>query len=204
MELILISESKLKIMLTADDMESYDISNEQMSYEVKTTRDGFEKILDVAKEKTGFDSASSKLLIQVYPSRNGGCEVYVIRDGEVKSCQSAKEKSGPPKKKKEVCVYLFDGIDGMLKVCDVLLKCGYKNESSVYYEQLSGKTRYYLVLQEEVPYSSQNRKRKSLSKSDLANEYGKRLGGREILMYIEEHADRLIERNAVKTVSGLV
>ena len=33
MELILISESKLKIMLTAGDMEDYCISNEYMSYE---------------------------------------------------------------------------------------------------------------------------------------------------------------------------
>ena len=204
MELILISESKLKIMLTADDMESYEISNEQMSYEVKTTREGFEKILDVAKEKTGFDSTSSKLLIQVYPSRNGGCEVYVIRDGEVKNSPNTKEKSNPPKKKKEVCVYLLDGIEGLIKVCDILHKCGYKNESSVYYEMIGEKTRYFLVLQEEVPYSSQNRKRKSLNKSDLANEYGKRLGGRDIVLYIEEHADRLIEKNAVKTVGGLI
>ena len=204
MELILISESKLKIMLTADDMESYAISNEQMSYEVKTTRDGFEKILDVAKEKTGFDSASSKLLIQVYPSRNGGCEVYVIRECDAKSDQGVKEKNNPPKKKKEVCVYLFDGIDGMLRTCNMLDECGYKNESSVYYEQIGDRTRYYLVLQEEVPYSSQNRKRKSLSKSDLADEYGKRLGGRDVMMYIEEHAKRLIEKNAIKAIGGLL
>ena len=208
MELILISESKLKIMLTADDMENYEISNENLSYERSDTRRVFGRILNEAKERTGFDSTSNNLFIQVYPSKNGGCEVYVTISSEaaqqnVKQEKRPKEKNTSPKKKKEYCVYLFDSIENTLSACKILGECGYKNESMLYAENNGNASRYYLVLQEEIPQPSQNRKKKSVSKSDLANEFGKRVGGRECLYYIKEHAVAVAEKNAIEVVGKL-
>ncbi|MBE6718067.1 MAG: adaptor protein MecA [Ruminococcaceae bacterium] len=204
MELILISESKLKIMLTADDMENYDISNEQMTYEKKETRRVFEKLLDEAREKTGFDSSSERIFIQVYPSKNGGCEVYVTLNTEGKQERKQREKSTAPKNKKEYCVYLFENIDDALSACCVLRKIGYKNESSLYSEQKGkAQVKYYLVLQEDVIQNTQGRKRRNVSKSDLANEYGKKLASKEWMLYIREHGKAIVEKNAVQTMSVL-
>lgn len=208
MELIVISESKLKIMLTADDMENYSISNEDLSYERKDTRRVFGRILNEAREKTGFDSDSSNLFIQVYPSKNGGCEIYVtvsVETSDRKPTQDKrqKDKNAPPKKKKEYCVYLFDSMANAISACKVLLECGYKNESRLYVEKVMAGSRYYLVLQEETAQVSQGKKKKSVSKSDLANEFGRRIGGKEKVIYIKEHARAVLEERAIDTISGM-
>ena len=68
MELIRISDSKMKIMLSAEDMARYEITAERLNYENTETRRVVWQILDEAKQKTGFDAASDRVLIQVYPS----------------------------------------------------------------------------------------------------------------------------------------
>ncbi len=210
MELILISESKLKIMLTADDMEDYEISNELMTYACKDTRKMFGKILEEARAKTGFDCTSGKLFIQVYPSKNGGCEVYVTSDMEEsakeqpKAEKKTKEKSTQPKLKKEYCVFVFGIISDVVASCDILKKSGYQNESALYFEKIGENiSKYYLVLQEEVPQYQQNRRKKAPTKCDLANEYGKRLENKESIFYIKEHAKCIVCKNAVEIMSKL-
>ena len=51
MELIVISSSKLKIMLSADDMSKYALGAE-IDYADRKTRQAFRSILDEAREKT--------------------------------------------------------------------------------------------------------------------------------------------------------
>ncbi len=203
MELILISESKLKIMLTADDMEDYSISCECMSYGSKDTRKIFGKILEEAKEKTGFDSNTGQLYIEVYPCRNGGCEVYVstFEDMCVEQRRSEK-KNTAAKRKKENCIYGFEDIDSVIGACRILKCTGYGFESTLC-RDMNGRKNYgyYLILQEEMAVNQGNRKRRILNKSDLANEYGKRIDRREIMYYIDEHTERMIEKNAVEVLS---
>ena len=81
MELILISSSKLKIMLSDADMEKYDLTAETVDYDNTATRRAFWSILDDAKNETGFDAASDRLFIQMYPSKDGGCEMFVTKLG---------------------------------------------------------------------------------------------------------------------------
>lgn len=203
MELILISETKLKIMLTADDMESNGISEDLLTYGEKDVRKMFEGILEEAKIKTGFDSNVGRLVIQVYPSKGGGCEVYFIRKSDSERFLGAKEKAPIQRKKKEYCVYLFEGIADVVTVCALLKLSGYTNESALYTDKDNkGDSRYYLVLQEEIPTNDRGRKRKNMCKSDLAAEYGTRFGGRDAMLYISERAYPMIKENAVDAIGG--
>ena len=61
MELIKISDSKLKIALTPTDMEKYSLDIQTMDYDKTETRSAFWQLLDEAKHKTGFDAASEKI-----------------------------------------------------------------------------------------------------------------------------------------------
>ncbi|MBQ8208180.1 MAG: adaptor protein MecA [Clostridia bacterium] len=81
MELIVISDSKLKIMLTSEDLREYSLDCSTFDYENTETRRAFWSILDEAKHRTGFDAASEKVFVQVYPSKKGGCEMYVTKLG---------------------------------------------------------------------------------------------------------------------------
>ena len=75
MELIRISDSKLKIILNETDMRRYALSSDTLSYENGDTRRAVREVLAEAEEETGFHATADRLLIQAYPSRDGGCEL---------------------------------------------------------------------------------------------------------------------------------
>ncbi len=207
MELILISESKLKIMLTKGDMESYSITNEELDYENIDTREAFRSILDEAKNKTGFDSGGGRLFIKVFPSRNGGCEVYITKTSEEKDKTVPKkqtERQTRPRKK-EYCIFLFDDINKVYMACSCLYKTGYTFESSLYAEDSEGRrNRYYLVLQEEGKPSGQQKRKRTVEKSDIAGEFGTRLGSCDTVPYIKEHCNAICTEKAVETIGKLL
>lgn len=79
MELIRISESKLKVMLTSEDMRQYELNAADLDCEDSETRQAFRCILEKAKNQTGFDTHNYRIFIQAYPCRGGGCELYVTK-----------------------------------------------------------------------------------------------------------------------------
>ena len=79
MELIVIDETKLKIMLTPPDMRHYDLHAERMTTANAATRNAFRHIFDDARERIGFDTSGERLLVQLYTSRGGGCEIFVTK-----------------------------------------------------------------------------------------------------------------------------
>ena len=193
-------------MLTPDDMVVYRISEEMLTFEKKDVRSTFSEILDEVKTKTGFDSTNGRLFIQVYPSKDGGCEVYLTRSfeetGRCNGKDRDKDKNRLPKTQKEYCVYRFDSLGNVLTACYVLKKSGYSFDSMLYAhkERVDG---YFLVLQEEVIQDARYKKKRGPNKSDLAAEYGRRMGSREAMLYISEHASAIIDKDAVKLAGGL-
>lgn len=85
MEYLRINENKLKITLTREELHFYGMDLANLSYSSTETRRAFWAILDDAKHATGFDAAASRVSVQIFASRAGGCEMYVIgipKDGE--------------------------------------------------------------------------------------------------------------------------
>ena len=81
MELIVISDSKLKIMLTAPDMIRYDLEGSCKDCTDDKTRAAFRHIFDDARREIGFDTEGERLFVQMYASREGGCEIFVTKLG---------------------------------------------------------------------------------------------------------------------------
>ncbi len=83
MELILISESKLKIMLSPPDMARYELEVTRMDCADAHTRAAFRHIFDDVRAEVGFDTAGAPLFVQLYASPEGGCEIFVTKlEGE--------------------------------------------------------------------------------------------------------------------------
>ena len=81
MEWIRISSNKLKIMLTAKDAERYELKCEKAELADAPTRAAFREILTDIKKETDFDATEDKVYIQMYPSKEGGCELFVTKIG---------------------------------------------------------------------------------------------------------------------------
>ena len=87
MELIKISDTKLKITLTKDDMIRYELNCDTIDYDNTETRKAFWNILDHAKHVTGFDAASERVFIQLYPDKGGGCAGSHKPHGHARRCR---------------------------------------------------------------------------------------------------------------------
>lgn len=81
MELIKISASKLKIMLSVPDMQKYDLEADSIDCADERTREAFRHIFDDAGAQVDFRTEGERLFIQLYTSRGGGCEIFVTKLG---------------------------------------------------------------------------------------------------------------------------
>lgn len=187
MELILISESKLKIMLSADDMELYDITCETIDYDDSFSRRAFWDILSEARDRTGFDAAGEKVYVQVYPSKTGGCEMFVTKlpsDTDESGCARPEIRTDTRKSAKK-CVYRFDSLGNLLLSCREMKNCGFSGVSTAYKD--TPNKRFYLVTDTESP---------------LAGEFFGKQCRINSIYYISEHCKPICE-NAVSVLGSL-
>lgn len=214
MELILISDSKLKIMMTSEDMSAYDLNFENLDYDNTETRRAFWNILDEAKHKTGFDAASDKVFIQLYPSKSGGCEMYVTKlgvcynggSGDMLPAENTKISYQPRKNankglsaKKRTEIYKFENVDWLIKVCGQLYLRGYEGESAVYADLV--KNMYFLCLSESVDYTGYTNP--NFNEYSFIKEFGKSENPVTVKLYIKEYCKCICEKNAVKIFSEM-
>lgn len=144
MEYILINDSKLKIILDSQELAEWDISADELDYANPAARQVFEGLLGYAKKELGFDTAGYKILLQLFPSKDGGCELFVTRLGpnnELKSSRCEKEK-----KKAEKKAYSFDKLSHLLAVCKRLSSIEYSGSSSAWFD---GSGKWFLLLSVE-------------------------------------------------------
>ncbi len=198
MELILISDSKLKIMLSAEDMRLHGITCDTLDKGSITSRKAFWNIMDEAKLQTGFDPAGSKLFVQMYPSKTGGCELFVTRLGSKSTDTKVRRSQAVPISESvltpphnpfytdaEQCIYAFDEMNELLLGCRRLSALGDPPAARAYADE--ERHRFYLVLAADAPI--------------LAEYNGTRCRPRDFA-YIEEHC-RLFCADAIPLLSPL-
>lgn len=195
MELIRIGDGKLKVMLSADDMKRYEIDGESLDYEDSGTRRAFREILEEAKSRTGFDSSGDRVFIQVYPSRSGGCEMYVTK---LASCICAADSAqGPtpdtPKKKglPQMKIFVFGDSQSLLVACRAAGRYA-SSGGSAYYCPESG--RYYLSLPDA---------KTDAPAYDTLREYGRMVTYPAAAEYLCEHCRCICESDALSRLGGL-
>ncbi|MBQ2255881.1 MAG: adaptor protein MecA [Clostridia bacterium] len=208
MDLIKISDTKLKIMLTASDMTYYDLHNETISIADRHVRSVLKRLLEDAKEQTGFDSDISHLYVQMYPCVGGGCELFISKpdtptaDGE--PCPMpvlpAVSKQGRALRASErnvfdTCTYSFARLEDLIAVCRRLESVGFCGQSCAY---VDFKHTYFLVLSGFCAPSLY-----SPDEYCFLGEYGDRESPRAMQGYLCEYCRMICAENAVRTLMRL-
>lgn len=186
MDLLRIGDTKLKVTLTEADMEKYRLDQRTLDYDTTETRSAFWQILDEAKHETGFDAGGGRLFVQVYPSRGGGCEMYVTLLADEEETRTARRASNGVES-----LYRFECLPHLLAACRILRECGYIGESAAY--ALEGA--YFLTVAE--------RRRGELPEYAFLEEYGTRTTCGARLAHLCEHGRCLERSNAVERLSEL-
>jgi len=195
MELLLITATRLKIVMSNEDMERYEITCDSLDYGDDETKRVIRSILDEAKQKVGFDAKGRHVLVQVFPSKDGGCEMYVTKT-------YSESKSGLPVPirntgKETPSVFRFGSSSRLLDACRHLMGRGDILSSSAFSDPES--ERFYLLL-----YTPE---RDAFGREPIllsvANEYGDLVKTEYGLAYLKEHCRCICEKDAVQRLGVL-
>lgn len=199
MEWIRISDNKLKIMLTAEDARRYALDCTNADYAEVLTRDAFRAILTDVRAESGFDASDEKIYIQMYPSKEGGCELFVTRLGllvsdekEANEASKKSEKRTPLPHKRSVAL-LFEELSHLLALCQRLQHSGYTGESEVWQAENGD---WWLICKDGSSLFS-------AKEYGFASEYAQLLGGHDVEIYLSEHGRCICGENAIALLAKL-
>ena len=138
MELIRINEQKLKIMLTASDMSAYDFDPDTIGENSAQTGHAFRLLLADIRRQIPFETEDRQLTVQYFPSRGGGCEMFI---SSVPFCGERKKQSEQrggaltvragrqsPAVFRRDGAYRFETLDCLLRACRRLRDAGFAGE----------------------------------------------------------------------------
>lgn len=196
MDILKISESKLKIMLTKADVKKYKLDTDNVDYNDTKTRNKVWEILDYVKKYHGFDHDGEKLLIQFYPSRDGGAELFVTKLENLshKNERSISKASNVTMLDSKRTIYSFGSFDDLIRASRII-----KNSKSIKGSELffDGENGYYLEIHERG--ASRNG---SICDFAILLEFSSAVP-KELFPYITEHCSKLTRGNAVEQLAKL-
>ena len=207
MEMIRISDGKLKLMLTPTDMCHFELDAESIGENAATTRRAFRLLLDEIRRHTDFDADDLHISVQYFPSREGGCEMFISNlpsdDTDTVSALSRALTPAPKVSQhlpvresfRRDCAYRFENLPDLLAVCQRLHRIAFACDSSAYRDE---KGVYFLLL--SVPSASPFSLPDEL---DFLVEYGTIQNTSALLLYIREHAFAICLSNAISTLGDL-
>lgn len=191
----MVGESKIKIVLSEDERVSYNLNAAAPDISVPSARRSFWSILDMAKKEVGFDPSGDKVLIQLYPLKQGGCEIFVTKLGILPDASArvvAKSNKVALLSKKK-SLYAFTELDDLINAARAVkaVSGDVTPESDVY----CSRDKYYLSIEE---YGKGGEPMEFL----CIMEFGTELAA-DMFTYVSEHADRLTDGDGVERFSAL-
>ena len=210
MEMIMIGQSKLKVMLTREDLEEFELETDDLDYQKTETKRMFWDILGRAKHAVGFDTDGERVLLQLYPSRSGGCELFITKLGILSGAECDRKGlccdteravlhcdvySQSDSEGQETSVYSFEGAASALSACRRLLASGYDRDSTAY---VCDNGRIYLTL-----YDVDLASLPLLDEYSFLSEYGSREDAEFLMPFLSEHGTILCAHAAVEHLGVL-
>ena len=204
MELIKISSTQLKIMLTQDDMLEFKLDSAVAEYNGSDAHKAFRSILVRAKEMSGFDTGDERVFLQMYPSKEGGCEIFVSKTelGNIFTDQIYDTENDPDKAGYESSVrssslicWSFSSLELLLKACHALSDVEQGIVSSRAFVDENKK--YHILARISTSCGISERI------NEMIGEYADNIDTDDFLIYIAEHGKEICRDNAISVLSDL-
>ena len=208
MDMIMISDRKLKVMLTQKDLDGYGIHTEDLDYANTDTKRMLWDLLSLAKRRVSFNTDGQRVLLQLFPSRDGGCEIFVSKLGmlpredpsapadlyaePVLHCKREYTSEPSPQR---VGAFRFESVELLLAVCRRLYGIGYGGESAAY----AGDNRFYYLLLDGMDTTGYL----PFDEFSFIREYGTSESAEGALHFLSEHGSLLCPSDAVRILGSL-
>ena len=190
-EFLVVSKTKLKAILDKEDMIKYKLDATATESDSVLTRRAFREILAVAGDEVGFDTEKDKVLIQLYPSRDGGGELFVTKLGTLtKSDIKAISDSNNVTMLANISrLYKFENLDSLILGAKSMRSTDIT--SDVYY--LDGA--YFLYAEEKCQTGG-------ISELSKLSEFAQRIP-EKLVPYIKEQGSGILVGDAIAKISSL-
>ncbi len=197
MEWIRISEHKLKIMLSAQDARRYALDFDGDDLTPPTSKESFRGVLSDLFAQTGFDASEDKIYIQFYPSKDGGCELFITKVGLSPDSPHGetleKERRSPPEKRRGIAFSSGD-LNAICALCRRLAFRRFAGESELWRDE--GGDWWLLISERGNP--------RTLSEDyRFAREYAVPRTVERAALLLPEHAKKICAKKAVEIFSKL-
>lgn len=198
MELILISTNKLKVTLSEDEVLKYNIPTFDGAASLSDNKSIHTLLSDIRK-MSGFDTESDNLLVEIFESYDGGCEMFITKN------TSSNKKTYSKGEIRELCqnclckntgvAYIFTCTENLISACRALYNAKFKAYSSAY---LDGMGKYYLLLKSADPFCAIDSQ-----KLLVANEFGEVTDKKFLEEYLTEYGKIICRDNAIPTLADV-
>lgn len=191
MEYLMINESSLKVVCTESDLAPYGISADAIEAASIDSRSFIEGVLDGAMRELGFETKKHRVLIKLFPSADGGCEIFISR----LSALQAESDSAKKKEKSdttEIRLYFFERLEHLLFVCSLLSRNEGSCVSDAFYLDSQG---YFLAIECEGALEEYGID--LIDEYSFILEYGERRSAEKYLPMLKEYAKCICRENAV-------
>lgn len=195
MEFLLVGESKIKIVLTEEERAIYGLDAPAPDISGPGARRSFWRILDMAKKDVGFDPSGDKILIQLYPIKTGGCEIFVTKLGILpeSSARLVSKSNKVAMLSKKNSLYAFDDYEDLIKAARAVRAVS--GDALPQSDVFVSDDRYFLSIEE---YG----KGGETLEFPCILEFGNGLAA-DVFVYILEHAVRLTNGDGIERFSLL-
>ena len=147
MQFTRISKSKVKVIISEEECRRYKIVATDGEYDSLQLRESLPEIFKEMKAGINFNFGTEKVLIQLYPTEDGGCEMYVTTldylTGKDKNAILGASNLNTYERRR--CQYYFSSLMDMSRALKQVKREGI--DSDLYYDNSGG---YYLSVCENV------------------------------------------------------
>lgn len=185
MNMMLLTQDRLKISLNSQDLKEFSLQCGQIDIEDQQTRKSLIALLEQAKNEAGFRPRGAKLYVEMLPSAEDGCIIYI-------TAMSKEKLAAKPQSPLEPVVFRFDDVEHLCNGAGLLYeRYGHRIYKSLLYRL----GREYRLILYSLDYSDQ------LSVYFLS-EYAKDRGrGNVLAEFVKEHGSLLISQDAVDVLA---
>ncbi len=209
MELIRISNRKIKIMLTPSDMEHFELRADTFGEDSAEMHRAFRLLLDEIRKETDFDADDKRISVQYFPSKEGGCEMFISHLSAPASEHESKDVLLPtypktlslqrePTERKfhRECAYSFGALSPLLQACKRLSRLPYITSNSAYVDR-NGTYFLFLSFLSSSPFTTPE-------DLNFMVEYGSIENPSMLKIYLSENGRVICEENAVHQLGELI
>ena len=189
MDFSLIGPDKLKVDLSARDLEQLGIDYEDLDYKDERTRNVLIDLIVRGRAQAGFSPRSAKLYIEIYPRQDGGCVIYYTRLANGQLGAGGSFLPGPTP-----VVFAFEDTETLLLAC-AKVHALYRHR--ILKSSLYSRGRHYRLIIYPLDLGG------SICVSFL-REYARLVGeGATLAAHIEEHWQLLCAEGAIELLAGI-